>query len=286
MLHKIEKYFRLVKFSHTIFAMPFAFIGFTLGYKQLGTFELSTLLLIILCMIFARNSAMGFNRLVDRKYDAENPRTKNREIPQGEISVTQARIFIWINVIAFITTTYFLNNLCFYLSPIAIATVLVYSYMKRFSSLCHYVLSTGLALAPIGAYLAVTAHFNIIPVLFGVLVFFWVGGFDIIYSCQDAGFDSKYQLYSIPSLLGVKNALRVSKLSHLFVIGILMVIGYIWPYNQFIYAIAALIFTSLIIYQHSIVKHNDLSRVNIAFGTTNGFASFIFAVGIILAILC
>ncbi|QZT36813.1 putative 4-hydroxybenzoate polyprenyltransferase [Halosquirtibacter xylanolyticus] len=285
MINKINNYLNLVKFSHTIFAMPFAIIGFTLGYAEEHLFHLNTFLLVILCMFFARNAAMGFNRLVDRKYDAENPRTSSREIPKGIISPIHARNFVIFNVIAFIATTYFINPLCFYLSPIAIFTVLFYSYVKRFSSLCHYVLSLGLALAPIGAYLAVRGHFSLIPVLFSFVVFFWVGGFDIIYSCQDEGFDSKFSLYSIPSLVGVRKALNISKLSHLLSICLLIVIGVIWPYNVAIYIISATIFTSLILYQHSLVKADDLSKVNIAFGTTNGIASVLFAIGIITSVL-
>ena len=285
MTNKIKDYLSLVKFSHTIFAMPFAFIGFTIGYKEEHLFHLSLLLLVILCMVFARNAAMGFNRLVDRKFDAENPRTKEREIPSGKITPQNAKLFVVMNILAFITCTFFINRLCFYLSPIAIFIVLFYSYVKRFSSLCHYVLSLGLSLAPIGAYLAIRGEFSLLPILFGMVVFFWVGGFDIIYSCQDAEFDSGFDLYSIPSLLGVKRALLVSTISHVTTAAILVYIGFIWQFNLPIYILSASIFSGLMIFQHSIISPKDLSRVNLAFGTTNGIASVIFATGVILSIL-
>ena len=166
-LKNISKYFSLVKFAHTVFALPFAFIGFFLGIADSHNHvDLNLFLLVLLCMVFARSAAMGFNRYVDRRYDERNPRTVKREIPAGILNPTPVLIFVVLNIIAFIITTYFINDICFYLSPVAMMVVLGYSLTKRFTFLCHMVLGLGLALAPIGAYLAVTGHFALFPVLY------------------------------------------------------------------------------------------------------------------------
>src|SRR6201994_2203209 len=209
----MKKYLSLVTFSHTIFAMPFAFIGFFLAVTTTHhLFEWPKLLLMVLCMVFARNSAMAFNRYLDRDIDAKNPRTKVRDIPAGRISPASALTFTLINCTLFIITTWFINPLCFYLSPVALAVVLGYSATKRFTALCHLVLGLGLSLAPIGAYLAVTGVFHWLPILFSLAVIFWVSGFDIIYALQDIDFDQSQKLYSIPAWLGKEKALRVSEL--------------------------------------------------------------------------
>lgn len=278
MILKIKNYLSLVKFSHTVFAMPFAIIGFVLALTQTdNTFNIIDLASIVICVLTARNAAMGFNRYLDRDIDAKNPRTVSREIPAGIISPKQALIFIIINSVIFIITTYFINDICFYLSPIALAIVLTYSYTKRFSSICHFVLSLGLSLAPIGAWLVVVGEFQLLPILFSVIVLFWVSGFDIIYSCQDRDFDHSEDLHSIPVRLGVKNALRVSWALHIVVIGIIVFIGFYIDNIHYLYWVGASLFSALNIYQHLIVKHDDLSRVNLAFGTMNGIASVIFA---------
>lgn len=272
----IKHYFSLVKFSHTIFALPFACIGFALALQEGFSFSLKLFLLVVLCMITARNAAMAFNRYIDRKFDALNPRTAIREIPAGIINPKNALFFIIINCLLFITATYFINTICFFLSPIALFVVLFYSYAKRFTPLCHLVLGCGLALAPIGAYLAVTGHFAWLPLLFSFTVFCWVSGFDIIYALQDETFDREHHLNSIPVLLGTKGALRFSEILHVFAIAFVVLAGYFGHFN-FLYWIGVLFFSCLVIYQHTIVKPNDLSRVNLAFGTTNGIASVVFA---------
>lgn len=277
MLESIGKYFRMIRFAHTVFAMPFALIGFSLGIKAAGGFDWLLLLEVVLCMVFARNTAMGFNRWLDRDIDAQNPRTKNREIPAGKISPRSAMVFIVINIVLFIATTFFINRLVFYLSPVAIFTVMFYSYTKRFTPLCHFVLGCGLALAPIGAYLAVTGEFAVLPVVYSFLVLTWVSGFDIIYSLQDAAFDTDKKLHSIPQWLGIKGALRLSAVVHVLTAVLVMVAGYLQG-AQVMYAIGAGIFVVLLARQHSIVKADDLSRVNVAFGTFNGVASCVFAV--------
>ncbi|MCD6066444.1 MAG: putative 4-hydroxybenzoate polyprenyltransferase [Bacteroidetes bacterium] len=273
----LKNYLSLIKFSHTVFALPFAMIGFFLSVRD-GAFEFKPLVLVyvVLCMIFARSAAMGFNRYIDRKFDAMNPRTKMREVPAGVISANAALFFVIIMSLLFMATTWFINPLCFYLSPVALLVVLGYSYTKRFTALCHLVLGVGLGLAPIGSYLAVTGHFSLLPLLFSFTVFFWVSGFDIIYALQDEEFDVSQNLKSIPGYLGKKRALRLSELLHLFSTAFVVWAG-IYGHFGFIYWIGVAFFCGLLIYQHSIVKPNDLSRVNLAFGTTNGIASVVFA---------
>lgn len=275
-MSEIKKYLSLVKFSHTIFALPFALIGFTLALYEGHSFSIKLFLLVLVCMVTARNSAMAFNRFIDRKFDALNPRTAIREIPSGIINPKNALFFIIINCLLFVTATYFINTICFYLSPVALFVVLFYSYTKRFTPLCHLVLGCGLALAPIGAYLAVTGEFTWLPLLFSFTVFTWVSGFDIIYALQDEAFDREHNLNSIPVLLGTKGALRFSEVLHIFSIVFVITAGFIGHFN-FLYWIGAALFTGLVIYQHTIVKPNDLSRVNLAFFTTNGIASVVFA---------
>ena len=280
----MSKYFSLIKFSHTIFAMPFAFIGFFLATKNYD-FEWITLLYVVFCMVFARSAAMAFNRYIDRDIDTANPRTAEvREIPNGSIKANSALLFVIINSFLFIATTYLINPLCLALSPIALLVVLGYSYTKRFTALCHLVLGLGLALAPIGAYLAVSGEFNIIPLFFSAAVLFWVSGFDIIYSLQDEEFDKTHKLHSMPVLLGKKNALMLSNILHLLTFSALSIAGLLGDFSLY-YWIGFSIFSALLLYQHTLVKENDLSKVNLAFFTTNGIASLIFSAFVIADLL-
>lgn len=304
----VKSYLSLIKFSHTIFAMPFAMIGFFLAVYKLhegsGQWNLNKsigwgwditnfvnqesllkkFVLVVLCMIFARSAAMAFNRYLDRSFDAKNPRTAIREIPAGIISSDSALRFVILNSIAFIVCTLFLNWLCFALSPVALFVVLGYSYTKRFTPLCHLILGLGLSLAPIGAYIAVTGAFAVLPILFSLAVIFWVSGFDIIYALQDEEFDRSEKLYSIPAALGKAKALRVSELLH--VLSAVCVVSAGWYGNfNWLYWIGVIVFCGMLIYQHSVVKPNDLSRVNLAFMTANGIASVVFAVFVIADIL-
>jgi 4-hydroxybenzoate polyprenyltransferase len=275
-------YFSLVKFSHTVFAMPFALIGFTLAASgNENRFSLRLLLLVVLCMIFARNAAMGFNRLADRKFDSLNPRTAGREIPSGKIGPKAAIVFVILNAILFILTTGFINRLTLFLSPVALLIILSYSLTKRITFLCHFILGLGLSLAPIGAYISVTGTFNFLPVIYSFIVLTWVGGFDIIYALQDDEFDKKYKLHSLPSSLGKKNALFVSVIVH-FVTFILVLVAGLTGKGNILYWTGAAIFTALLVWQHLIVKPDDLSRVTLAFQTTNGIASILFALFVIL----
>ena len=285
LFRSVKNYFALVRFSHTVFAMPFAMIGFSLGiFKDENDFSIRMLLLIILCMIFARNAAMGFNRLADRRFDALNPRTKKREIPSGIINARAATIFIVINSILFILTTAFINRLTLLLSPVALLIVLGYSLTKRFTSLCHFILGLGLGLAPIGAYISVTGKFSVIPVIYTFIVLTWVSGFDIIYALQDDEFDTLNELHSMPSAKGRKRAIGISILVHLLTFILVLLAGFLENGGLLFWSGASL-FTILLIYQHTIVRHDDLSKVNLAFGTTNGIASIVFAIFIILDLL-
>src|SRR6056297_3110881 len=199
---KVKNFLSLVKFSHTIFAMPFAFIGYFLAlYQTNANFEWKLLGLIVLCMIFARYAAMAFNRFIDREIDNKNPRTAIREIPSGVVKAKSALIFVIVNALLFILTTYFINKITFILSPVALFIILGYSITKKFTALCHLILGLGLSLAPIGAYLSVTGQFAVIPVIFSFVVLFWVSGFDIIYALQDEDFDKQEKLYSIPAYI-------------------------------------------------------------------------------------
>jgi 4-hydroxybenzoate polyprenyltransferase len=310
-MSSIKNYLSLIKFSHTIFAMPFALIGFALAWNILNngfsvvpewntiiypstispesapqnTKEVITrLILVIFCMVFARSAAMAFNRYLDRKFDALNPRTAIREIPKGVISPGNALFFTILSCALFITATYFINRICFFLSPIALAVVLGYSYTKRFTPLCHLILGLGLSLAPIGAYLAVTGKFHLLPVLFSLAVLFWVSGFDIIYALQDVEFDRSQKLYSIPAWLGKEKALRVSEFLHLASAIMVIFAGKLGSFG-WLYWIGVMVFGACLIYQHSIVKPNDLKRVNLAFMTTNGIASVVFAVFVIADVI-
>ncbi|MBK7711615.1 MAG: UbiA family prenyltransferase [Bacteroidales bacterium] len=278
----IKNYLSLVKFSHTVFAMPFALIGYSLAVSEPDySFSLKLLLLIILCMIFARNAAMGFNRLADKKFDALNPRTRNREIPSGIIGSGAATVFVILNAVLFILTTSFINRLTLYLSPVALLVILGYSLTKRFTFLCHFILGLGLSLAPIGAYISLTGKFSIIPLIYSFIVLTWVSGFDIIYALQDEEFDKSNNLHSVPSATGIKTALAISVFVHIVTFGLVILAGFAGNCS-WIYWTGASLFSLFLAYQHMIVKPNDLSRVNLAFGTTNGVASIIFAAFTIL----
>lgn len=285
MVQRIKDYLSLIKFSHTVFALPFALIGFALAvvYEQF-TFEWHLLIKMLLCMVFARTAAMAFNRYLDRNIDAQNPRTAKREIPAGVINPQNALWFVIGNCVLFVITCYFINMMVFYLSFVALFVVLFYSYTKRFTALCHIVLGIGLSLAPIGAYLVVTGFFSWLPLLFSGVVITWVSGFDIIYALQDEDFDRSNKLHSIPAALGIKNALGVSTLLHIISAALVITAGVLASFN-WVYWTGAVVFIGLLFYQHTLVKPNDLSKVNIAFMTTNGIGSIIFAVFTIVSLI-
>ena len=235
-------------------------------------------------MVFVRTAAMAFNRIADRNIDEQNERTRNREIPSGKISTPSVIVLIIISSLLFIAITYFINPICFYLSPVALAVVLGYSLTKRFTWLCHFILGLGLSLAPIGAYLAVTGMFDILPLLFSATVLTWVGGFDIIYALQDEDFDKSQKLYSIPAWLGKKKAMRVSEVAHFISAACIIIAGILAHFGAW-YWIGTGIFIFLLYYQHSLVKPNDLSKVNLAFFTTNGIASIVFSLFVVIELI-
>jgi len=289
-MSQVKNYLSLVKFSHTIFAMPFALIGFVLGLRYHYIHQTTVdqvwlkFILVLVCMVTARSTAMAFNRYLDRHFDKLNPRTAIREIPAGIIKAEKALVFIGINMAIFITATFFINTICFYLSPVALFVILFYSYTKRFTYLCHLVLGIGLSLAPIGAYLAVTGNFDLLPLLFSFAVIFWVSGFDIIYALQDIDFDQSQSLYSIPSQWGLKQSLSISRVLHVLSASLVIAAYFVGGFH-YLYLLGLLIFIGMLIYQQSIVKPYDLSKVNLAFMTANGIASIVFSVFVIGAML-
>ncbi len=281
-LQSANKYLSLVKFSHTIFALPFALIGFFLAIRMTqAEIEWRILIFVVLCMVFARNAAMAFNRYADKELDLKNPRTAIREIPAGIIKPRSALQFTIINSVFFIVTTWFINPLTFKLSPVALIIILGYSLSKKFTSLCHLILGLGLSLAPVGAYISVTGKFDVIPVIYSMIVLTWVSGFDIIYALQDEEFDRNENLRSIPVLFGRKNALIFSVLLH-FISAILVIVAGVMADFTFYYWIGAAIFIALLLYQHLLIRPNDLRKVNLAFFTTNGVGSLLFALFTIL----
>lgn len=281
---RLINYSKLVKFEHTLFALPFALIGFFLALNEDGSrLSAKLLILVLLCMVFARNAAMGFNRYLDREFDKLNPRTASREIPAGILEPGSVLLFVILNALLFVLATAFINWLCFVLSPVALFVILFYSYTKRFTPLCHFVLSLGLAIAPMGAYLAVAGKFDWLPLMLSFVVFFWASGFDIIYALQDEEFDNNYRLKSIPSLLGKKRALNLAKVIHLFAAFFVLMVALLTPAN-WLHIVGASIFIALLVYQHTLVSHDNLSRVNFAFFTSNGIASVVYGLFVIVSL--
>jgi len=281
----VSKYLSLVKFSHTLFALPFAITGYVLAItKYPYAFDWKVFIPIILCMVFARTAAMAFNRYLDREIDKKNLRTSQREIPAGLISDSSALVFVIINAILFVASSYSINMLVFYLSPIALLVILGYSYTKKFTSLCHFVLGLGLSLAPIGAFLSVTSYFAIMPILLSLIVLFWTGGFDIIYSLQDVDFDRNEKLHSIPSTIGVKKALIVSKMVHVFAVVLVAILGWLGNFG-ILYLIGSFIFSILLLMQHVIIARYGIKKVNLAFFTSNSLASSFFCIFVIIDLI-
>lgn len=287
----MKSYLSLIKFSHTVFALPFAVIGFTLATQEnlLTGWSARLFFLMLACMVFARSAAMAFNRYLDRDIDKLNPRTAVREIPSGVISPKQALLFTIVNSIGFVIVTYFINRLCFVLSPVALTVILGYSYTKRYTALCHVVLGLGLALAPIGAYFTVWPYWNNVVFFYGLAVLFWVSGFDIIYALQDRQFDKEHNLHSIPEKLGTNKALLVSRIFHFLSFtfcGAAVYLTFTDYENAGMLQFAGLaVFGSLLFYQQRLVRPGDLSKVNLAFFTANGMASVVFGFIIVLDLL-
>ena len=265
----------LVVFAHTVFALPFALLSAILAAG--GVPSGRTLLWILVAMVGARSAAMSFNRIVDRNLDARNPRTARREIPSGVVSPFAAGVFCAVSAALLVVAAAQLNRLCLYLSPVALAIVLGYSYAKRHTAAAHLVLGLSLAIAPVGAWVAVTGAFALPPVLLGLGVVFWVAGFDVIYSLQDEEFDRREGLRSIPARFGAPRALQIARLFHgatltLFY-AVFVAVGGGWLFG------AAVVVAGLfLVRQHRLVSPGDLSRVDAAFFTANGWLSVAFLV--------
>ncbi|MCK6468002.1 MAG: putative 4-hydroxybenzoate polyprenyltransferase [Candidatus Brocadia sinica] len=270
LLKKITSIFDLIKFSHTIFSFPFAVMSAFLAAG--GMPGLKQLLLILAALIAARSAAMSFNRLVDTSYDIHNPRTAYRVELQKKIGRKYVWIFTFLCVILFIICAWLLNRLAFYMSPLAILVVFGYSYTKRFTHLSHFVLGIALGLSPLGAWVGIQGTLAAPPFLLSLAVVLWTAGFDVIYACQDVEHDIKSGLYSLPKKLGIKGALILSAVLHLFMVGVLLAVS---RYTDLgiLYTIGVCIVAALLIYEHSLVRPKDLSKINTAFFTVNGIIS-------------
>ena len=270
-IERILTFGRMIRFSHTLFAMPFALTSVALvSFSNKVT--LSKLFWIIVAMVGARSAAMGFNRIADREYDEKNPRTKNREIPTKQISLREASGFVSIAALILVFAAHELNPLCFYLSPIALVVVFFYSFTKRFTWLSHIFLGLGMGLAPVGAWLGIAGQFSVVPILIGSAVVAWGAGFDIIYSCQDLDYDDEVNLYSMPRSLGVRRALMISSLFHFIAFLLLLSLKFILPLGR-IYLLGLSLVGLMLVYQHRIVKPDDLDRINFAFFNLNAYLS-------------
>lgn len=282
----VGKYASLVKFAHTVFALPFALVAFLLALQEPGTHFTWILLLQLLgCMVFARNAAMGFNRWADREIDARNPRTAGRDVPAGRITPRQALAFTLVNAVLFVIVAWTINPLCGGLSFVALIFLLGYSYLKRFTWLCHFGVGAALSIAPAGAYIAVTGHFSAAALLLSLIVFLWSSGFDILYALADEEFDRAECLHSIPQRFGRKRAMQIAWAVHLpeFVLIPLFLLKA--GLTDFWGVAAGLFFLAMLIWQHLIISPKDLSRLNAAFFTANGIASIVFCVLVYLSVL-
>lgn len=275
-------YSRMIKLSHSIFAMPFALAAAAIAAEQVPV-SATQIALCVACMVLARSSAMGFNRLVDRDIDAKNPRTASREIPAGAISVSAAWGFTLGSAAGFVACCALLGTTVLWLSPVALAIIWGYSLAKRFTALCHAVLGLALALAPTGVWIALTDSYGLAPLLLSSAVATWVAGFDIIYSCQDADFDQGEGLHSVPSALGIRGALIVSALLHVVTIGCLLALPWFVALGP-AYLVGVAVIAGVLLYEHWLVRPDDLSRIDKAFFDLNGYVSlaFLLFVGVAL----
>jgi len=284
---KLKQILGMIRFSHTLFALPFALLSASLAWRE-TPFQWKHLLGILLGMVFARSTAMAFNRLVDRHYDAQNPRTARREIPAGALSVSSVWIFTAVCAVGFVAST-----LLFRPNPwplrLAVPVLLFlcgYSYAKRFTSFCHYWLAAALMLSPIAVWIALTGQVSIIPLLLAAMIFFWVGGFDIIYACQDSDFDRQVGLFSLPARFGNRNALRIAFVSHMLTIACLAGLWYVSGLGP-IFGVGVILVAALLIYEHRLIRPEDLTRVNQAFFQVNAVISVgLFAIGLLDLWLC
>lgn len=273
---KLKLTLEMIKFEHTLFALPFAFLGAVLAAGGLPAWN--QLIWITVAMVGARSAAMSFNRIADRHIDAENPRTANRELPSGKLSVGFAWAFMTASCAVFVFAAYMLNDLTLYLSPVALASVLGYSYAKRFTSFAHLILGWALAISPTGAWIAVRGALDSeIPILLSLMVMMWTAGFDVLYACQDFDYDREKGLMSIPSRFGIRGALWIARLFHFQAFIVLLILYFVTALGT-LAAVGVGATGALLVYQHTLVKADDLSRLNAAFFTTNAFVSVILLV--------
>lgn len=275
-LRKVQIVLEMIKFEHTIFALPFAYIGAILGslevHAHLPTWE--QIGWVTLAMVGARSAAMALNRLIDRHIDAKNPRTKNRAIPQGLVSVQFVWGFVIVSFLLLLIAALNLNRLAVYLTPVAVFILVFYSYTKRFTWACHFFLGIATASGPLGGWIAVTGQIDGIAILLFLTVALWIGGFDVIYACQDVEFDQREKIYSIPACFGIKKALWISAIMHVFTAIGLISLFFLTQLHLW-YALGCCIAVGILIYEHAIVSDKDLSRLNTAFFTMNGVLSVI-----------
>jgi 4-hydroxybenzoate polyprenyltransferase len=270
MMDKIKIILEMIKFEHTIFALPFAFTGALLALDGLPSWRQT--FWIVIAMVGARSAAMGFNRWADRKIDAENPRTKTRALPLGLVTPAQVLLFIIISSLVLVLAAYMLNPLSFVLSPVALAIVFFYSYTKRFTFFAHVFLGLAISGAPMGAWIAVTGRLEMPALVLGIAVLFWLVGFDILYALQDVDFDRRAGLHSVPQRFGVRTSLRIARIAHAVTMAALLLLYVLLPVGGF-YLAGVLLAMGLMVYEHSLVRENDLSKLGIAFFNMNGWIS-------------
>ena len=269
-INKVSVYLRMIKFSHSVFALPFAFTSAVIAAS--GIPDLRRIGWIVIAMVGARSGAMGLNRIIDRKIDSANPRTEGREIPRGAISVFAAVLFVIVSFIFLVLAAYMLNPLCLRLSPLAIAVLILYSYTKRFTWMSHFVLGLAISAAPLGAWLAVKGSFDIEIIPLVIAVIFWLAGFDVLYALQDIDFDRKYGLYSIPERFGIIKSIYLSRIFHITSFLLLVANGIIFKLGG-LYWTGMFLTAGLFLYEHSLIKVDDLRKLDIAFFNMNGYIS-------------
>lgn len=281
-VYKTRVILEMIKFEHTIFALPFAYVGALLVQKQIP--DLHNLLWITLAMVGARTAAMSLNRLIDRHIDALNPRTANRALPRGLVRIKEVWLLVILSFALLLFSAYQLSPLAFKLSPVAVAVLSFYSYTKRFSWTCHLFLGLALGLAPVGAWIAIANRFDLAPILLGLGVLFWVAGFDIIYACDDYDFDRKYGIYSIPARFGLERALLISAFFHIIAPLFFVAVFFVLHLGLF-YLIGVLIAVVLLFKQHKLISPHDLSRAGVAFFNLNGTLSMVMFIFTLIDVL-
>ena len=271
-MSSLKKFLNMIRFEHTIFALPFAYIGMFMGFKH--GFSIKVFILVTVAMAAARSAAMALNRIIDLKYDALNDRTKNRELPSGKIKLKDAYIFTFLSIVIFEIAAYLINDLAFKLSPVALFFILTYSYTKRFTPLCHLYLGFTDAIAPLGGYVAASDSLSLPIWLLSGFVSFWIAGFDILYSLQDRDFDKSVGLYSIPVSFGIKRAMFVAKLFHLFAFAFLILSMYLFGLSKVSF-FGSLVVAVLLLFEHKLVDPNDPKKINLAFFNMNSYISIV-----------